>query len=480
MLLYSTMLDINDTLTPDKFIDLVIRWNQGSPHSDNVIKDLHWNGERNIRYGNDWLWLDIQEYRNKNIIAVRFEKKEGDGAIWDTDYVMNFDEMRMAIRLDRSYTESAFVLSLEFSTPHFVSMLIDEGYVKDDGDLSVLHSPIFITEDNVQVLIDIINGNAEYKLPVVYVSKTFFNEDPVTLWKLTTKLKGVAHILVEGSVRLNSVIREGCSDQNEYNGSIGVYYPNRALLHKRFHYRNYSGPDDFLLNKVTRNVLQYSNRQIVGDLYTWLGVNNSLLRDRYQCQREERIAAETEKAKAIHDHQEISDLLSSTDEEIKSYRDQIDLLTRENERLKAENTGLHDKLMAADREPLLYAGDEDDFYEGELKDVLLAAIKDMLPLVVEGSRREAVLQDILKSNGYRRIGEEKARELKAILRGYRQLTPNMKRELENLGFVFDEADKKHYKVYYYEDSRYQFTLAKTPSDNRSGANISSDIIKKVF
>ena len=306
------------------------------------------------------------------------------------------------------------------------------------------------------------------------------NEDPVTLWKLISKLKGVAHILVEESVRLNSVIREGCGDQNEYNGRIGVYYPNRALLHKRFHYRNYSGQDDFLLNKVVRNVLQYSNRQIIDDLYTWLGVNNSLLRDRYQSQREERIAAEADKAKAIQEHQEISDLLSSTDEEIQSYRDQIDLLTHENDRLRAENAGLHDKLMSADREPLLYAGDEDDFYEGELKDVLLAAIEDMLPNTAEGSRRRAVLRDVLKANGYRRLGEEKAKELKAILKGYKQMTPNMKRELEGMGFVFDEADKTHYKVYYYGDNRYQFTLAKTPSDHRSGANISSDIIKAVF
>lgn len=480
MLLYSTILDINDNLTPDAFIDLVVRWNQGSPHSDNVIRDLHWNGEHNIRYGNDWLWLDIQEYRNRNIVAVRFEKKEADGDIWDTDYVMNFNEMRMAIQLDRSYTESAFILSLEFSTPHFVSMLIDEGYVKDDGDLPVLHKPIFITEDNAQTLVDIINGVREYRLPVVYVSKTFMNEDPVTLWKLTSKLKGVAHILVEESPRLNSLIREGCSDQNEYNGSIGVYYPNRALMHKRFFYRSYSGADDILLNKVVRNVIQYSNRQIIGALYTWSGVNNSLLRDRLQSQREERIAAESEKARAIQENQEISDLLESVDEEIKGYREQIDQLSRENDRLRAENTGLHEKLMSTDQEPLLFAGEEDDFYEGEVKDVLLAAIDDMLSHTVEGSRRETILKDVLGSNGYKRTGEEKAKALKAVLKGYKQLTPNMKRELENLGFIFDEEDNKHYKVYYYGDSRYRFTLAKTPSDHRSGANISSDIIKSVF
>ena len=82
MLLYSTILRINDNLTKDKFIQLVIDWNQSSPHQDNVIPNLSWKGERNIRYGNDWLWMDIEEYRDKNIIAVRYEKKEVDGTVY--------------------------------------------------------------------------------------------------------------------------------------------------------------------------------------------------------------------------------------------------------------------------------------------------------------------------------------------------------------------------------------------------------------
>lgn len=57
MLVYSTILDIAESLTKEVFINLVIKWNQESPHSDSVIPDLHWNGERNIRYGNDDLWL---------------------------------------------------------------------------------------------------------------------------------------------------------------------------------------------------------------------------------------------------------------------------------------------------------------------------------------------------------------------------------------------------------------------------------------
>lgn len=82
--------------------------------------------------------LRNQEYRNKNIIAVRFEKRESDGAVWDTDYIMNFSEMKMAVRLDRSYIEEALNVDTKFFTPFFISMLIDRGYILKDGNLEVL------------------------------------------------------------------------------------------------------------------------------------------------------------------------------------------------------------------------------------------------------------------------------------------------------------------------------------------------------
>lgn len=53
MLLFSTLLEINDTMTKDAFIQLVLEWNQGSPHEENIIQGIEWNGERNVRYGTD-------------------------------------------------------------------------------------------------------------------------------------------------------------------------------------------------------------------------------------------------------------------------------------------------------------------------------------------------------------------------------------------------------------------------------------------
>ena len=49
MLLYSTLLEINVTLTKDAFIQSVIDWNLGSPHKENIIQGIEWHGQRNIR-----------------------------------------------------------------------------------------------------------------------------------------------------------------------------------------------------------------------------------------------------------------------------------------------------------------------------------------------------------------------------------------------------------------------------------------------
>lgn len=65
MLLFSTLLDINDTLTKEVFIKMVIEWNQGSPYANNVIPGIEWNGEMNIRFGEEGLWLEIEEYTIK-------------------------------------------------------------------------------------------------------------------------------------------------------------------------------------------------------------------------------------------------------------------------------------------------------------------------------------------------------------------------------------------------------------------------------
>ena len=292
MLLFSTILEIENKLTKDDFIRLVIEWNQNG-HPSSVIADIEWNGERNIRFEDANKWLETQEYRNKNIIAVRYEKREEDGAVWDIDYIMNFSSMKMAVRLDRSFVEEAITVDAKFYTPFFISLLIDKGYIKRDGNLEVRRRPLMITDDNLDLLVNVINGKAKYRLPVVIITKTFYDEDPVDVAKLSKELKGVAHVF--------------------------IYHPNPAIGHRRYLYRMSEGIDTILSEKVTRTVMQYSNSQMVGPRYTWFGVNNAILQDRLTSKREENAEAEAGRRLALY---ELLTLKSDLDQKKESMKQQ--------------------------------------------------------------------------------------------------------------------------------------------------------------
>lgn len=502
MLLFSTLLDINDSMTKDGFIKLVLEWNQGSPHENNIIENIDWHGERNVRYGTDDLWLAIEEYSNQNIIAIRYEKKERDGVIWDSDYVMNFTTMKMAIRLDRSYLEEALAVDPKFSTPHFITLLIDRGYIKRDGNLPVLRTPIIIDNEKLEMLADIINGKARYKLPVVFISKTFYDEDPVNVQALAGRLKGVAHVIVQQSNCTNSRLKSLCDGKNEYYGAIGIYYANQAMGHRRYLYRSSVGMDTFLLEKVIRVVIQYSNSQMIEPLYTWQGVNNALLRDRLFSQEKERAQVEEERRKALYEllalkanldktqknmqqraleeaKAEADKILDSFDEDLKRLQKQIEDLTRTNDALTYEIQGLRTKMDRVDTIPVLYFGDEDEFYQDEIKEMILDAIDERIKNLSEKTRRFDVLSDILKNNNYKRIREQREKTIKNVFHDYKNMSNVMRQQLQDLGFEITE-DGKHYRLTYYGDDRYKATIAKTGSDWREGKNNAAIILKSMM
>ena len=499
MLLFSTVLDINDNLTKDGFVRLVIDWNQSSPYEQNIIHGIDWHGEYNIQYGDDRKRLAIQEYRNENVIAVRFEKKEDDGVIWDTDYVMNFDEMKMSVQLDRSFLADALRVDPKFSTPHFIALLSDGNYLKDDGNLPTTRVPIFIDETNLDTLHGAIKDAQQYRMPVIYVSKTSNNTDPVDVELLAKRLKGVAHILVQKDNRLNQKIREVCNSRNEHNGAVGIYFPNPAVQCKRYNYRAQQGYNELLLEKIVQTVIRHVNSYVINPLYTWQGVNNALLLDSLKSQEEklidlgrakhsaeiareraeiERKEAEQQRAVALKEKDEANMLVESTDDEIARMLLQIKNLTNENERLAAENAGLRTKMAEVDLQPVLFLGNEDDFFPGEIKDILLRALDEAVKDKPK-SRRTDILKDIVSSNNYEHLLDDKAKELNIKLRGYKTMTAPLRRYLESIGFNISE-DGKHYRLTYCGDARYHTTLSKTASDHREGGNMAHQIIRDML
>lgn len=475
MLLFSTILSVSETLNKENFIALVMEWNQGAKYKENIVQGVSWNGERNIKFGSDTLSIEIIDYPEKGILAVRHEKITDDEVVWDTDFVVNFSDRKIAIRLDRTFSEDALEMNAAFSTPHFISLLIEHGYLQNDLGIPVLREPIMITDTDIDMIRSVLENIEHYELPVVYVAKDFEDQEPLNISWLASRLKGAAHVLVEESKADCRRCTGICDETTEEFGAVRIYYPSSGISRKRFLFRSSTGNTDVRLEKVIRHVIQYWNAQRTDTLYTWQGVNSAVLSDSLQNQIFRLIEAENAKHNA---EEEINQVYEAFDEDIKSLQKKLEELSNANEALQMENYGLRAKMNASDVMPIVSQGDEEDFYPDEIKDMVLGALADALNHTEEGTRLHDVLEDILANNPYQHLSEERKQRVKNLFKGYKSLTGAMRQELMSLGFQIAD-DGKHYKITYKGDPRYMVTIGKTPSDNRAGSN-NAGMINKIM
>lgn len=475
MLLFSTILNITENLNKKKFVELLIEWNSSAKYEENIVSGVKWNSERNIKFGTDKLSIEIIDYLEKNILAVRHEKITDDEVVWDTDFVVNFSERKIAIRLDRTFSEDALEMNAAFSTPHFISLLIEHGYLKDDHDIPVLRDPIMITDENIDMIRRVVKNKEYYDLPIIYVAKDFSDQNPISISWLASKLKGAAHVLVEESKDNCQKCSEICGETPEEYGAVRIYYPSIGVNRKRFLFRSSTGNIDVRLEKVIRHVIQYWNSQRRDILYTWQGVNSAVLADNLQNQIVKLAEAESAKQNA---EDEINQVYEEFDEDIKNLQKKLEELSKANEALQMENIGLRAKMNISEAMPIIYQGDEEDFYSEEIKDMVLGVLADALNNTEKGTRQYDVLEDILQNNPYQHLSDERKQRVKNLFKGYKTLTGAMRQELIGLGFEISD-DGKHYKITYKGDSRYMVTIGKTPSDNRAGSN-NAGMINKIM
>ena len=476
MILFLTTLDIGEFVTQEDFIKLVLEWNAGSRYEENIVKGIEWCGERTVRYGDSKLWLEFVEYAEREILAVRHEKITADGVVWDSDFVMNFGTHRLTIQLDRTYSEEALVMGAYFSTPHFITLLIEKGFLAKDRDLPVLRTPIAVTDVDLEMCKRAFTEDNGYRLPVVFVSRTAEDKFPLSITWLASRLKGAAHVLVEESAESCAEIRKLFKMGNEPFGAVRIYYPLGTVRHKKFRFRSATGNEDVRLEKVIRHVIQYGIAQRVDRFCTWNGVNGAVLNNQLDHQIAVRKNAETEKLRAEAEKDEVYETFS---EDLQALQERVTELMKANEALQYENQGLRAKYASSDAVPLLYFGDEEEFYEGEIRDMVLGVLDEALAATEKATRKGNILEDVLENNVYQHLSDERKQKVKALFKGYKSLTGAMRQELMALGFEITEAGK-HYKLTYGGDARYMVTIAKTPSDNRSGINNAALISKKML
>lgn len=462
MITYTTKFPINDLLTKEEFIKTVIKWNQGSQHDK--IDGVEWDGEsHNLKWEQDKISLEFQEVDTDEIIASRL-KKEDEHGIWTTDFVLNVEKRYLSVSVAMVTTEFTTDFAPTFYPPYFVKLIVYSGYSGYDSTLHVSQKA-HLASDCKGLLQKVCCKEIKVSLPIVYITRLKENMSELNVDDLAFRLQGVAHVIYEPD-GYDQKLSLDIDDETEYENKAIIFYPSTQKQVDIIECTEKS--KDHIENRIINAVYSYMIQRVRKNIDTWDGILNEQL---HLKNMELLKSKETIEEENDYLYEEFGDQLKKMEETNAKQNNEI-------QRLTAEVQGLRMKFSDRSQIPIIVAGEEKDFYEGEIKEIILEILEEYKKSCHEGSRRQHVIDDILQCNEYKHLPEKKREILKKALKGYRSLNGSLKNELEALGIEIT-SDGKHYKWSYFGDSRYVVTAAKTSSDARSGMNLSA-IMEKLM
>ena len=459
MITYATQFPVKDSFDKKTFVEFVIKWNQGSKFDK--FEKIDWDGKSySVQWEEQNKKLTIDEVVPRGVVASRLQKEDKHG-LWKTDFILNYGQKYISIRVALETTDFTTDFFPVYYPPFFVKQIIYWEYSGVDGIIPV-GKDAHVIEEYKNCIDSIIFGNAACILPVVLISKKDDGELPINVSELAFKLQGVAHVLFEGDEISLDLYSEklGCEVDN---GAAIILYPNRNMKRKVI---NLSGANNEnpqqIMTRINNSVYEYSNQVMRIDIDTWEGIQNEKLHYQNGALLSDRKVLEAENA----------ELYDVFEEQLSRTETANQDLNKEIQRLMVENQALRMRLASKDQQPLIYMGEETNFYEGEIREIILEILEDYLRNVKRDTRRDHIITDLLENNTYERIPALRREKIKTALKGYKSLSGSLRSLLEDMGFVITD-DGKHYKWTYFGDHRYSATVSKTSSDNRAGMNMAS-------
>ena len=459
MIVYSTQFPVNSKLDKNSFVNMVIKWNQGSKYDK--FQNLEWDGNSYVLERSEGVKrLYIDELPHKNVIASRFEKEDEHG-LWKTDFILNLDLLHITIRVALETTEFTTDFYPTYYPPFFVKQVIYNGMAGIDGILPV-DKVAYSLDDKKDYVDSIMSCGREFSLPIVFLSKMETGDFPIDVSALAFKLQGVAHVIYEGDIvildKYSAML--GCEAKN---GMIFIYYPNKHMKRKVINLFGSSNDNpNFIMTRITNAVYEYSNQVMRMNIDTWEGIINEKLHfQNYSLLSDQKTLEE--------ENEELMDIF---EEQLAKTEELNKKLNMEVQKLTVENQALRMRLASRDQQPLIFMGEESDFYDGEIREIILEILEEYRRNVKRNTRRDHLVTDIIENNTYNHIPAKRREQIKVALKGYKSLDGSLRSLLESFGVVISD-DGKHYKWTYFGDHRYTATVSKTSSDNRAGMNMAS-------
>lgn len=464
MLSFATEFPVKLTNTSIEFIESIRIWLLGSPHTFFTKLDLieiEQRDEFSLKKSNEIIEIIKHESADNGATAVRYTKLDR-GLEWVSTIVFSRTHTSCWIGIRISCESQLPAARLPIAKkPVFIQTFLSRLGGGSDGEIQVQNVPLRLSNSDIDIAVRCMSGSAGCRLPLVYVSAKFQGGYMLNVDTLAASLSGMAHVLVEPNRAFSVRLMVEVSSQNVYGGAIGVYWPEGGGQRSFFLYQESESAIEVEHAVIEEVRSALANRRPMVRV-TWSSVQELVSRRTYNQLREQGSTA-------------IDKYAEEFDKELKSKQEEIKDAEREIARLEAEVR----KFQA--RNPMqsglaLQTAPEQDLYAGELLGVVRDALVDAATRVTADSRREHILDSIVRANQPTGEAEAMRERLKALLRDFRSLDPKVRNGLQQMGFDISE-DGKHTKIVFQGDDRYTFTMPKSGSDYRGGLNLAGDIVR---
>jgi hypothetical protein len=465
MLSYATEFPLPLKTDVADFVAVLKQWLLGSPFNAFEEKDIEKIGSA-ANYTVNSSDNALECIHLADVQGVTFglrHSSRSDGAEWRTEIVFSKTDgdVWVGVRTYRDSDQPTLRLP-SAKKPYVIKSIIETLGGGIDGHFTVSDAPIYLTAEELVLAGELIDGESTSHLPVVYISSRFdggYSLDPI---RLSRTISGSAHVVVEPNRRFSNNLQQMTFGRNVYGGSIGLFFPKNSQRRVLFLGDRLSSPAD-LAEQITFEIRAALLNRRPMSRCSWAGVQEAAAR----------IAVAALKQAGSSD---LAAFTEAFDQENSALKLKLSQAEEEIEHLRTARSSF------AEISPNTLAvstGSEQNFFEGEILEIVMSALNERSNNVQQDSRRQHILKALVENNPLTSIMNSKKSELKSLLKGYRNLTPGVKKGLEKLGFEISE-DGKHYKLNYMEDDRYTFSLAKSGSDHRGGENAVSDIAKRIF
>lgn len=464
---FSTEFPIDPTCTVEQVVRLACKWITGSPHTkiqEADLQDFPINSERTVAVGGEHVSLAHASTKDFEIGGTRWLRTE-DGLQWTTSIV--------TLKTPEKHLLSLQVVCEALNTaarlprpkkPYFIRQALSELGGGADGEIPVTDQPFRLSENEASIAAALILGTAKNTLPIVYVSAGFREGHLVNPEELARFVSGMAHVVVEPSRAFSFKLKVLTEAKNVFGGTVGVYWPNSQAKNSYFDDDKTPNPRAVQLEVAKDIRIALSNRRQV-TLCTWANLKEAVARNRF------------EQLKSVGST-ELQEYIDAFDADLAAKQARLDEAEGEIARLTSEIRRLSASTQSS-ASGFIQRGTEQDLYQHEIVDIIIGALTDANRVARQGSRRQHVLQDLIKANPASSARQALEEEIKTLFKAYQDMDAKTKNALARLGFDLTE-EGKHYKAIFQGDGRYTFSISKTSSDHRAGKNLASDINNTLF